>query len=381
MEAVGQLAGGVAHDFNSLLTAILGYTDLLREQCRDQPDVCADLEEIRSAGTSAAALTEQLLAFGRKQVLKPQVLSINAVIESMGKLLPRLLGEDVELVARLAANRPYVEADPVQLQQVMINLAGNARDAMPLGGRLAIETADFVADASGAREAGPLLPGPYVVITVRDSGCGMDAATRDRIFEPFFTTKAIGKGTGLGLATVYGIVRQTGGHIACESTPEVGTTFSIYLPVTTKVPHREVRVVPPRMRGSETVLLVEDQPAIRRLTRRILERNGYRVLDTGDPETALRMAAESPFDLLLTDVVMPQMSGPELARKVHAFAPGVPVLFMSGFAGHSALEDLSGAPLLAKPFTQAALAAKVRELIERTRGAELAPAVSQTSAA
>jgi len=287
------------------------------------------------------------------------------VIDGMRKLLPRVLAEDIEFVTALHAERPHIEADPVQLQQVLLNLAVNARDAMPRGGRLVIETADFVSTGSGAGQGSTLLPGAYVVITVHDSGCGMDAATQARIFEPFFTTKPPGKGTGLGLSTVYGIIKQTGGDIFCESEPGVGSRFSIFLPATTKVSRREVRVVPVAAGGTETVLLVEDQRAIRRLTRRILEGQGYHVLDPGDTETALRVAAESQFDLLLTDVVMPQMSGPELARRVRAFAPHVPVLYMSGFAGHLALEDLAGAPLLTKPFTATALVAKVRELLEQ----------------
>jgi hypothetical protein len=370
MEAIGQLAGGVAHDLNNLLTAVLGYTDLLIDRCSELPDVYADLEEIKNAGTSATALTEQLLAFGRKQVLKPQVLSVNVAIDGMRKLLPRVLGEDIELITALRADRPYIEADPVQLQQVMLNLALNARDAMPLGGRLVIETADFVSNGSGSQEGSTLLPGPYVVITVHDNGCGMDAATHARIFEPFFTTKAPGRGTGLGLATVYGIIKQTGGDIVCQSQPGAGSRFSIFLPATTKVLPREARVAPAAARGSETVLLVEDQVAVRRLTRRFLEGHGYQVFDTGDTDMALQVVAESRFDLLLTDVVMPQMSGPELARQIRVYAPDVPVLYMSGFAGHSALEDLSGAPLLSKPFTPEALAAKVRELLDRPCGAE-----------
>jgi len=370
MEAIGQLAGGVAHDLNNLLTTILGYTDLLIDRCDDVPDLCADLEEIQNAGTSAATLTEQLLAFSRKQVLKPQVLSVNAVIEGMQEMLPGMLGEDIELVTALRADGSSIEADPVQLQQVMLNLVLNARDAMPRGGRLVIETADVVSNGSDSGEGSTLLKGRYVVIIVRDNGCGMDAATQARMFEPFFTTKGAGKGTGLGLATVYGIIKQTGGDIVCESQPGAGCTFSIFLPVSTKGSRLEAPAARVTASGVETVLLVEDQDAVRRLTRRLLESHGFRVFDTADTEIALQIAAKSPFDLLLTDVVMPQMSGPELARQIRAFAPDVPVLYMSGFAGHSALEELSGAQLLSKPFTPAALVTMVRELLKRPRGVE-----------
>jgi PAS domain S-box-containing protein len=361
MEAIGQLAGGVAHDFNNLLTAILGYTDLLKHRCRDTPDICADLDEIKSAGASAASLTEQLLAFSRKQVLKPEVLSVNTVIERLQKLLPRLLGEDIEFVTRLGPRTPPVEADPVQLQQVILNLAVNARDAMPLGGRLVIATTEFTVRGRGSSS---LAAGEYVLMTVQDNGCGMDSATQARIFEPFFTTKPTGKGTGLGLATVYGIIKQTGGEITCETQPGTGTTFSVFLPATTKAQRSVPGSLVPLVRGSASVLLVEDQPAVRRLTRRILESHGYDVVDTGDPDAAVHAAAGSRFDLLLTDVVMPQMSGPEVARGVRAHLPDIRVLYMSGFTGHSALSDISAAPFLSKPFGPAALMAKISEVLK-----------------
>jgi PAS domain S-box-containing protein len=362
MEAIGQLAGGVAHDFNNLLTAILGYTAMLKDRCSHLDDVRADLEEVHNAGKSAAALTEQLLAFSRKQVLKPKVLCVNSVIRGLENLVSRVLGEDIALETKLADEIPPIEADPVQLQQVVLNLAANARDAMPRGGTLLVETADLTLGAAAALEVG-VSPGRYVRVSVADTGCGMDEATLSRIFEPFFTTKA-GKGTGLGLATAYGIVKQTGGEIVCVSEPNAGTKFSIFLPASEKRVTASIAAAPRAQSGSGTVLLVEDQAAVRRLTRRILEAHGYSVFDTGDAEAALHVVEEAPADLLLTDVVMPQMNGPDLARLILARAPATRVLFMSGFAGHSALHDIRGAPFIQKPFTPDTLLAKIRDVLE-----------------
>jgi PAS domain S-box-containing protein len=372
MQAVGQLAGGVAHDFNNLLTAILGYTEFLKEECAEMRQVQDDLEEVHKAAKSAAALTAQLLAFSRKQVLKTEVLSINCVIEGMGNLLSRVLGEDIALVTKLAPDAARVEADRVQLQQVLLNLAANARDAMPRGGRLVISTSSEVTVSSGPQGTA-LPPGHYAVITVSDNGCGMDRETQARIFEPFFTTKGQGQGTGLGLATVYGIVTQSGGEIICDTAHGAGTTFSIFLPATNKLGTVDVPAAAQPGDGTGTILLVEDRDDVRQLTRRILERRGYRVLDTGDATAAIPMAEETPIDLLLTDVVMPGMNGPELADRLRTRLPGVRVIFMSGFTGHSALKDTGSAPLIRKPFTPDGLAQKVREVIEQSPNERAVP--------
>jgi PAS domain S-box-containing protein len=366
MEAVGQLAGGVAHDFNNLLTAILGYTEFLKEDFADVPHVAADLEEVHRAAATAASLTAQLLAFSRKQVLQTRVLSLNDVVDEMRNLLSRVLGEDVTLVTNLSAAVPRVEADPVQLQQVLLNLAANARDAMPLGGKLVIETALSDTDTA-LLEKTALPPGRYAVISVADDGCGMDRQTKARIFEPFFTTKGQAKGTGLGLATVYGIVSQSGGEIVCDTEVGVGTTFTILLPVTDHAAAATgpaAGAAPTVSRGTGTILLVEDQPAVRELTRRILQAQGYQVIDTGNPETALDLLGDTRIDLLLTDVVMPELSGPDLAKRVRRQHPDVRVMFMSGYAGHSALNATDGVPLILKPFTPQSLALKVREVLD-----------------
>ncbi|OFW14091.1 MAG: hypothetical protein A3F70_01130 [Acidobacteria bacterium RIFCSPLOWO2_12_FULL_67_14] len=365
MEAVGQLAGGVAHDFNNLLTAILGYTGLLQDELAGMPDAARDLEEVHKAAKSASALTAQLLAFSRKQMLKAEVLSLNEVIEGMHNLLSRVLGEDITLVTRLGGDVPRVEADPVQLQQVLLNLAANARDAMPRGGRLVVETSGHLAEAAGA--GGPSVPpGGSAVISVSDNGSGMDRETQMRVFEPFFTTKGQGKGTGLGLATVYGIVKQTGGDIMCETAPGEGTTFTIVLPATGKVLAAAGAPACHASRGTGTILVVEDRPDVRQVTRRILESRGYHVLDTADPDIALRTAEDKQIDLLLTDVVMPEMTGPELARRIRSRMPGLPILFMSGFTGHSALKEMDGAPFIRKPFSPDTLAQKIQEVMERS---------------
>ena len=376
MEAVGQLAGGVAHDFNNLLTAILGYAELLKERCSDTPDICADVEEIRKAGVTAAALTEQLLVFSRKRLVRPDVLSLNAVLDGMRRLLVRLLGEDIVLEMAPGADVPAIEADPVQIQQIMMNLATNARDAMPRGGRLTIRTAHVAAPP--AAPAAALPAGAYVALTVRDTGVGMDGATRARIFEPFFTTKRDGRGTGLGLATVYGIVRQSGGAIDCDSAPGEGTTFTMFFPVSTKRAVERPASGQAAGAGTGTILLVEDRDDVRRMTRRVLERGGYDVIDTGDPRQAGALAASRPVELLLTDVVMPGLSGPELARQIRGDRPALAVLFMSGFQGREALDDIADAPFLHKPFTPHALLAKVGEVLAaRAAGAHVEPAARQ----
>ena len=377
MEAIGQLAGGVAHDFNNLLTAILGYTAFLKEDFAGVPRAQTDLEEVHKAATTAASLTAQLLAFSRKQMLKTEILSVNDIVEGMRNLLARVLGEDVMLVTRPAADVPRIEADPVQLQQVLLNLAANARDAMPRGGRLVIGTS-CAETGSALLKQSTVPPGRYAVITVSDDGCGMDRETKARIFEPFFTTKGQAKGTGLGLATVYGIVSQSGGEIVCETELGVGTTFSIFLPETNRVEAASASASRQSSRGTGTILLVEDQTAVRNLTRRILEARGYQVLDTGDPDAAIHLLGDAHVDLLLTDVVMPEMSGPDLANRIRAKKPAVRVMFMSGYAGHSALNDTHGAPLIVKPFTPEYLAQKVREVLDEP--VEVAPPASEASA-
>jgi signal transduction histidine kinase len=366
MEAVGRLAGGVAHDFNNLLTAILGYVEFLKEECAGIPGAERDLDEVRNAATSASALTAQLLAFSRKQVLKPEVLCPNQALEGMRSLLARIAGEDVTLAITFGEHVPLVEADLVQLQQVLINLAANARDAMPQGGRLLIETSDLtIRDNEGGRS---LPAGRYASIVVSDTGCGMDRDTLAHAFEPFFTTKAPGMGTGLGLASVYGIVKQSGGDIACESSPGAGTTFSILLPASEKARRPPAGRETPRRRGDGTILLVEDRADVRKLARRILESRGYRVLDTDDPEVASRVTEETSVDLLLTDLVMPQVTGPELARRIRVRHPAMPVLFMTGFTDHQSVADMGGAPFLQKPFTPEGLAEGVATVLEGARG-------------
>jgi two-component system cell cycle sensor histidine kinase/response regulator CckA len=369
MEAIGRLAGGVAHDFNNLLTVILSYSDLLLEDLPPEAGGRDDVAEIRKAAVAASSLTRQLLAFSRQQVLEPRVLDVNAVVASTEKLLTRLLGEDVRLATTLAPDLGAVKVDPGQLEQIIMNLAVNARDAMPRGGHLTIETGNVDMDESYVREHPVAQPGRYVMLAVSDTGVGMDAVTQAQIFEPFFTTKEPGKGTGLGLATVYGIVKQSGGFIWVYSEPGHGTSFKIYLP---RVDERVVpaaAAVQHRVGGSETVIVVEDVAAVRTVAREMLGRHGYRVLEAADGDTALRLAAkhQGPIHLLLTDVVMPDVSGRELADQLAALRPGMRVLFMSGYTDdavvrHGVLQE--GIAYLQKPFTPDTLARKVREVLD-----------------
>lgn len=371
MEAVGRLAGGVAHDFNNLLTAISGHAQILLEDLPADDPARADIEEISRAADRAADLTRQLLAFSRKQMLRPQVLDPNALIGEIQKMLRRLIGEDIELITRLAPDLGAVRADPGQLEQVIMNLAVNARDAMPTGGRLLIETRNVELGEDDARRLAPLQPGPHVVLIVSDTGAGMDESTRERIFEPFFTTKEKGKGTGLGLSTVYGIVQQSGGHIWVYSEPGQGTTFKIYLP---RVDARPEAAPAPSdadgaHNGREVVLLVEDEDAVRSLARRILEKRGYTVLTARTGPEALRIAErhDGPIHLILTDVVMPEMSGRELAERIAPTRPDARTLFMSGYTEDDVLRRgvlNEGAAFLEKPFTPSALAQKVREVLD-----------------
>jgi two-component system cell cycle sensor histidine kinase/response regulator CckA len=371
MEAIGQLAGGIAHDFNNLLTAILGNTQLLLHGLPAGHPQHEDVEEIQSAGLRAAELTRQLLAFSRRQVLAPKVLDLNAVVASMDKMLCRLIGEDIELVTRLAPDLGSVSADPGQLEQVLLNLAVNARDAMPRGGRLTIETANVALTEAYAERHHRLPPGAYVRLAVSDSGVGMDEATQAHLFEPFFTTKEVGKGTGLGLATVYGIVKQSGGYIWVYSEAGHGTAIKVYLPRVSGAPEplRAAPAAPELRRGSETVLLVEDAAPVRVLARRSLESFGYAVLDAPDGPAALEIAARHAggIDLLVTDVVMPGMSGRELAERLAPRRPQMKVLYTSGYTDDAMVRQgvlESGVAFLQKPFVPDTLARKVREVLD-----------------
>ena len=372
MEAVGRLAGGVAHDFNNVLTAIFGYADLMAEEVPPSSAARQDLDEIRKAAQRATALTGQLLAFSRQQVLAPVVLSMNDLVGDVDKMLRRLLGEDVDLRVSLASNAGNVRADPGQLQQVIMNLVVNARDAMPTGGKLLIETADAELTEQYAELHQPVIPGQYVMLAVSDTGVGMDAQTRARIFEPFFTTKEKSKGTGLGLSTVYRIVKQSGGYIWVYSEAGHGTTFKVYLPrvdapVEPQAPAREAVTVT----GTETILVAEDDETLRPLAKGLLEKLGYTVLEAENAEQALGVAGAhaGPIHLLVADVVMPGASGRELARRLAQSRPETRVLYVSGYTDdaivhHGMLEP--GLNFLQKPFTPAALARKVREVLDAT---------------
>jgi two-component system cell cycle sensor histidine kinase/response regulator CckA len=369
MEAVGQLAGGIAHDFNNLLTAILGYGQLVLEQLGDASLVAADLREILNAGERARGLTSQLLAFSRTQVLKPQILDLNAIISEVERMLRRVIAEDIRFEIAVDPNLSRVKADPGQVHQVLMNLAINARDAMPRGGTLRITTSNVIASVGEPRlGVSPRLQ-PCVALTVSDTGCGMSPEVRARIFEPFFTTKGPGKGTGLGLSMVYGVVAESGGRISVDGARDRGTTFTIHLPVadeaatvpkTAPVAHRELR-------GTETILLVEDEQPIRHLVRKVLVRYGYDVLEASDVTHALEIAQRhpAPIHLLLSDIVMPELSGPDLAQRVVRHRRDMRVLYMTGFSNRLVVGALSAhVGVLEKPFTPERLATRVREAIE-----------------
>ncbi len=372
MEAVGHLAGGVVHDFNNLLTIINGYSEIIQTTLPADSPVQKLVREIDQAGERAASLTRQLLAFSRKQVLEPKVLNLNAVVSDTAKILQRLIGEDIELSTVLEPALGLVKVDPGQIEQVLMNLAVNARDAMPQGGKLALETANADLDAAYTQANPELLPGPYVMVSVSDTGIGMDQATKAHIFEPFFTTKDPGKGTGLGLATVFGIVKQSNGHIAVASEPGRGATFKIYLPVVAEAislgkSHPSPKAPP---LGKETILLSEDDPAVRALARHALQMHGYTVLEAGQGDRALQIAEEykGTIHLLVTDVVMPVMSGRELAERLAAIRPGLKVLYMSGYTDDAVIRhgvSLAETAFLQKPFTPSSLAAKVREVLDQ----------------
>jgi two-component system NtrC family sensor kinase len=375
MEAVGRLAGGVAHDFNNLLSVIIGYSELLEGAVEPKGPLGKNVGEIKKAARRAASLTRQLLAFSRKQVLEPKVLNLNSVVSETDKMLQRLLGEDIEIVTRLDPALGQVKVDQGQIEQVIMNLLVNARDAMPQGGRLTIETSNVDLDEAFAQQHPPAKPGRYVRLTVSDSGTGMDAETQAHIFEPFFTTKEFGRGTGLGLATVYGVVKQSEGYIWVSSELGHGATFQIHLP---RVALAAEQTAPspeaaPGARGTETILLVEDEDALRELARVLLEDAGYLVLEANNGARALEIAGRTNgvIDLLLADVVMPAMSGPTLAEKLSPLKPEMKVLFMSGYpddkiVNHGVLAE--GTVLLQKPFSRDSLLSKVRELLNSTGG-------------
>jgi two-component system cell cycle sensor histidine kinase/response regulator CckA len=373
MEAVGQLAGGVAHDFNNLLTVINGYAHLSMAGLRSEDPLLANLEEIKKAGDRAAALTRQLLAFGRRQILQSRLLDLNAVVVDLSKMMGRLIGEHIQLKLKLAEGLGSVKADAGQIEQIILNLAVNARDAMPDGGKLTIETAKIDLDEEYVRRRLDASPGRQVMLAVSDTGSGMSEKVRLRVFEPFFTTKEPGKGTGLGLSTVYGIVKQSGGSIEVFSELGVGTTFKIYLPrVDEAADARPAERAAHKLEGTETVLLSEDDGMVRDLTRNILETAGYRVLEAANGGSALLICEtyRGQIDLLLTDVVMPEMSGSALADRLATLRPDMKVLYMSGYTGSTiALEGRpdEGANFIDKPFAPNALLSKVREVLERER--------------
>ncbi|MGH7476199.1 MAG: MHYT domain-containing protein [Longimicrobiales bacterium] len=372
LEALGRLAGGIAHDFNNLLTAIKGHTELLLTGRSDAGDDHEDLVEIDKAADRAANLTRQLLAFSRKQVVAPQILDLNAVITSMERMLRRLIGEDIELHTELTAGLDHIEADPGQIEQLVVNLVVNARDAMPNGGRVTVSTQRVPPAGEGSR-AVELGPDGYVVLVVTDTGSGIDESTLAHIFDPFYTTKEQGRGTGLGLATVHGMVQQSGGHILVHTAIGAGTTFEVYLPASPE----EAAPAPPPVAAPDlavggTILLVEDEPAVRRLVRKLLERQGHCVLEADDVDDAMRIARDhaAGIDLLLTDVVMPSMNGRELAELVSAERPSIRVLYMSGYTEDATLKRgvrQSGIDFLEKPFTLHALGHKVAEVLQQPR--------------
>jgi nitrogen-specific signal transduction histidine kinase/CheY-like chemotaxis protein len=370
MEAIGRLAGGVSHDFNNLLTVIQGFSEMALKRSGLDPAARHDLEEVHKAALRASDLTGQLLAFSRRQPVQPRIVDLNTLVADMAKMLQRLIGENIQLETRMGTRLGRLRIDPGQIEQVIANLVVNARDAMPSGGKLVIETANHsCTDGSGPR-CRPSCPGPSVMLSVSDTGMGMDPETLRHIFEPFFTTKARGKGTGLGLSTVYGVVQQCGGDVEVVSESGRGTTFRVYLPLAAtaaaEAPPPDPAGATPQ--GSETVLLVEDEDMVRALVHKTLERLGYEVLAARHGEEALELAEQrsGTIDLLLTDVVMPGLGGPEVARRLGATRPGLRVLYLSGYAAIEGERPAAAplAPLLQKPFALDALARKVREVID-----------------
>ena len=371
LEAIGSLAGGVAHDFNNLLTVIQGYIELASLKVTTSDPIRRDLEEVSKAAERATTLTRQLLAFSRKQVLQPTVLAVNGVVEGVQKMLGRLIGEHISFSTVLSEDAGRVRADPGQIEQVIMNLVVNARDAMPRGGRLTIETRNVVLDDEFARGRGQMSPGRYVMLAVSDTGHGIDAETQARMFEPFFTTKAPGKGTGLGLSTVYGIVAQSQGHIEVHSQPGRGTTFTIYLPNVDGESERPAVAsrAAVSLRGSETVLLVEDEDLVRGVTQAMLKANGYRVLVASSGEEAIRVCTShaGSIDLVMTDLVMPGMNGRQTVEQLERLRPGVRVLFTSGYANDEIVRHgvlVAGTEFIQKPFTAETLARKIRGVLD-----------------
>ena len=371
LEAIGLLAGGIAHDFNNLLTAIMGYGQLMQNRQQEEDPAFSDTQEILKAADRAASLTRQLLAFSRQQVLDLRVLDLNAVVTDLHKMMRRLIGENIDLLTVPAANLGRIKADRGQLEQVLINLVVNARDAMPSGGKLTIETANVDLDEGYARSRIELKAGRYVFVAVSDTGCGMSPEVVARIFEPFYTTKEQGKGTGLGLSTVHGIVKQSDGHIEVYSEQGTGTTFKIYLPHVEEAAEATappVSSAKPR-HGRETILLVEDEEVIRRVITQSLESHGYHVLTAEDGSQAIAFCegSDQPIDLLITDVVMPLMSGPQLVHRMASLRPELPVLYISGYTDHALVHQghrEAGSAFLQKPFTPDVLARKVREVLD-----------------
>jgi len=390
MEAIGRLSGGIAHDFNNLLGVIIGYSQVLKGSLGQSNPLYEHAEEVEKAGRRAASLTRQLLAFSRQQVLEPTILNLNTLVADTEKMLHRLIGEDIVLSASFDEGLGRVKADPGQVEQIIMNLVVNARDAMPQGGKLTIATSNAEMDAIFVRDHPGSKIGSYVMLTVADTGCGMDAETQAHIFEPFFTTKERGKGTGLGLSTVYGVVKQSGGYVWVDSEPGKGASFKIYLPrfeEAVNAPEASA-ASPEATRGTETVLLVEDSEPLRKLAHRFLENNGYRVVAAANGEEALQTAVQErePIQLLLTDVVMPGMNGRVLASHLVLRQPGMKVLYMSGYtdsfiSGHGVLEP--GTYLLHKPFTEETLMRKVREVLDGGKGQarEAGPVLAGSDAA
>jgi two-component system, cell cycle sensor histidine kinase and response regulator CckA len=381
MEAVGRLAGGIAHDFNNLLMVISGYSEFLLERLGPEPTLRAPAQEISNAAGRASSLTRQLLAFSRKQMLAPKILDLNGVVTENLKMLTRVIGEDIDLVMVPTPGLGTVRADAGQIEQVIMNLAVNARDAMPAGGKLTIETSNVSLDEEYARFHAPLKPGNYVILAISDTGAGMDSETQSHIFEPFFTTKGV-RGTGLGLSTVYGIVKQSGGYIWVNSEPDKGTTFKIYLPRVSDITEPLAQVAAPAesnaVRGTETILVVEDEPNLRYLARQFLEKQGYRVIEAADGAAAMQIvvAHEGTIHLLLTDVIMPGMNGRELAQRIVEIRPNTKVLYMSGYTenviGRNGTLD-AGIRLLQKPFTLRELKVMVREVLDSTPAEAVMP--------
>ena len=374
MEAIGRLAGGIAHDFNNLLTVIKGYSQLSLLELKEEGPLKGNIEEIKKASEKVGDLTRQLLTFSRSQVLEVKVLDLNAILRNLEKMLRRVIGEDIELVIFLADDLRRIKTDPGQIEQVIMNLAVNARDAMPSGGKLIIETTNVELDELYAHTHIELIPGRYVMLSVSDTGVGMTPEVKERVFEPFFTTKEKEKGTGLGLSTVYGIVKQSGGNIWVYSEPGYGTTFKIYLPRVDE-PQNEEEIMEEKLgealpRGNETILVVEDNEEVRKVAGRILRMQGYRVLEASNGGNVFSICEqhEGPIHLMITDVVMPEMSGPELAKRLISLYPEMKVLYMSGyvknFISHQGILG-KGANYIQKPFTIIELARKVREVFDK----------------